>query len=51
MTLAQHAEQWYLEKGIDMPSAPDVYQAMYEQWVEWAFSDLHTPDVDVTRTP
>jgi len=40
MTLAQHAEAWYREQGVDMPSDPVARQSMYEAWVEWAFQDF-----------
>ena len=41
LTLKEHCEAWYREQGVDMPSALDVWQQMYESWVEWAFSDFH----------
>ena len=40
MTLGQHAEAWYRDQGVDMPSDPDTYQKMYEAWVEWAFQGI-----------
>ena len=42
MTLADHAEYWWREQGRDVPPRGSAaWQAMYETWVEWAFSDLH----------
>ena len=42
MTLADHAECWCREQGKEVPPRDtDQWQAMYEAWVEWAFSDLH----------
>lgn len=45
MTLAEHAEAWQRENGREVPpkDTPE-YTAMYEEWVEYAFSDLHTED-------
>jgi hypothetical protein len=42
MTLADHAEAWWREKGKTVPPRDTAeWQAMYETWVEWAFFDLH----------
>lgn len=42
MTLADHAEHWCREQGKDVPPRDsDEWQAMYETWAVWAFSDLH----------
>ncbi len=42
LTLADHAEAWWREKGNTIPPrGTDEWQKMYETWVEWAFSDLH----------
>ena len=41
LTLADHAEAWWLEKGNTIPPRDsDEWKKMYEAWVEWAFSDL-----------
>lgn len=39
MTMAEHAEMWWEEKGNQVPSkgTPEWVQ-MYESWVEFAFS-------------
>ena len=42
LTLADHAEAWWREKGNTIPPRDsDEWKKMYESWVEWAFSDLH----------
>lgn len=41
MTLAQHAEQWWKEKGEKVPRRDTkAYLKMYEEWVEYAFRDF-----------
>ena len=41
MTLAEHAEIWWLKQGEVVPphSTPE-WQAMYEKWIEFAFADF-----------
>ena len=42
VTLADHAEAWQRERGEDVPKkGTPEYTSMYEEWAEWAFSDLH----------
>ena len=46
MTLAQHAEAWWAESGRVVPAkGTPEYEAMYEQWVAFAFQDFaeHLP--------
>ena len=39
MTLAEHAEYWWRQEGKEVPPrGTDQWQAMYETWVNWAFS-------------
>jgi hypothetical protein len=35
------AEFWYFERGLDVPNknTPE-WDSMYEEWAEWAFSNL-----------
>lgn len=42
MTLADHAIAWATENGETIPPFDSpAFIALYERWVEWAFSDLH----------
>ena len=39
MTLGKHAEQWWREQGEEVPEQnSQAWKAMYEKWVEFAFS-------------
>jgi hypothetical protein len=41
MTLAEHAEAWWREQGKVVPPPDSAeWQTMYEEWVEFAFSDM-----------
>jgi len=41
MTLAAHAEAWWLEQGNLLPPRDsEAWTAMYELWVEYAFSPV-----------
>jgi len=41
MTLAEHAEAWWREKGRRVPKRDTPqWDTMYETWVEWAFKDF-----------
>ena len=45
MTLADHAEYWCREQGKQVPARDTAeWQAMYEAWATWAFSDLRGED-------
>jgi len=41
MTLADHAEYWWSEQGRQVPphDTPE-WQAMYEEWIDFAFADF-----------
>jgi len=40
-TLADHAECWWAGSNQIMPArGTTAWTMMYEQWAEWAFSDL-----------
>ena len=50
MTLAEHAEAWWREKGKKVPRRDtDKWRQMYEAWVAWAFADLHGQDKPRSR--
>jgi hypothetical protein len=39
VTFREHAEAWWTEQGKTVPAlGTPAWQAMYEQWVEYAFS-------------
>lgn len=41
MTLREHAEAWWTEQGKKLPEfGTPEYQKMYEQWIEFAFTDF-----------
>lgn len=41
MTLADHAEAWWKEKGNTVPpKGSDAYNEMYKQWAEFAFANM-----------
>ena len=41
LTLADHAEIWYSEKGENIPDRnSDEWTAMYERWHAFAFADF-----------
>lgn len=41
MTLSDHAETWWQEKGnIIPPKNTKEWKIMYEKWVEYAFKDF-----------
>ena len=41
MTLADHAEAWWKEKGNTVPDKHTIeYNEMYEKWHAFAFSDF-----------
>lgn len=45
-TLADHAEEWQIERGKTVPSMTDkAWRKMYEEWVEWSFRDMKTSDL------
>ena len=41
LTLADHAEIWGRQQGIDIPArnTPE-FDVFYEKWVNWAFADF-----------
>ena len=41
LTLADHAELWARENGLDVPERETAQWAkMYERYIEWAFADF-----------
>lgn len=45
MTLSDHAEAWWKEQGKAVPRRGTTeWQAMYEQWIEYAFADFPRKD-------
>lgn len=41
LTMADHAEAWQTERGRKVPKrGTPEWQAMYEEWVEFAFQDF-----------
>lgn len=41
ITLAEHAEEWWKEKGNTVPDKDSQeYSDMYEKWCNFAFSDF-----------
>jgi len=45
MTLADHAEAWQRERGEIVPARElSAWAAMYEQWIEFAFSTFAEAD-------
>jgi len=42
MTLADHAEAWWVQEGHTVPDRKSpTWDVMYEEWVRYAFSDLY----------
>lgn len=42
MTLADHAEAWYRERGKKVPlRGTPAWMRMYRRWARWAFARLH----------
>ena len=43
--MAEHAEAYYSEHGVTMPADREspVWWAMYSDWCDWAFCDMHMP--------
>jgi hypothetical protein len=42
MTLAEHAEAWWLEQGMIVPDRNSQgWHDMYEKWISFAFENLH----------
>jgi hypothetical protein len=47
MTLADHAEAWWVETGHKVPNKDtEAYNVMYESWIQYAFSDLYHNNQD-----
>lgn len=41
MTLREHAESWWLDKGNKVPKRnTKEYDKMYESWISFAFEDI-----------
>lgn len=41
ITLAEHAEAWWKEKGKKVPTkGTKEWKKMYETWANWAFSNM-----------
>jgi hypothetical protein len=42
LTLAEHAEMWWVEKGNILPKKDTIeWQKMYKKWVDYAFKDFN----------
>jgi len=40
-TLAEHAEEWWQEKGHKVPKkGTKAWKAMYQKWIDFAFKDF-----------
>ncbi len=52
MKLADHAELWWTKQGKELPArGTPEWQAMYETWATWAFSDLRRESEPETADP
>ena len=41
LTLAEHAESWWMEQGKDVPErGTEEWNIMYEKWIEFAFAEF-----------
>ena len=44
LTLADHAEAWWVEQGNPRPQrGTAAWETMYKLWIEFAFADFDTP--------
>lgn len=47
MSLADHADAWWRERGAEPPPRTDMaWQSYYEEWHAWAFAGIAEPEED-----